>query len=309
MKYHVPCLVKEILEIVRNYNCKKIIDCTAGEGGHTLAMANLVGKSGEFLAIETDPEYFQLLKKNVERYSNIVPVNGSYVDLKRIAMETGFLNPHLILFDFGLSSFHIEGSERGFSYKRDEVLDLRFNPSTGKPFYEILPSLTLKDLEIILKDFGETKFYRKLARSIYTASHQIKRTTDLNQIVKECIPASLLPNELPKIYQAFRIFVNNEISNIIKGLRSALEILSSRGVLITISYHSLEDRICKSIKNLKGIKPITKKPVTTGIEELTENPRCRSAKLRAYIKEELNEVDIETWFNTISALYAPNLHS
>jgi 16S rRNA (cytosine1402-N4)-methyltransferase len=308
MSHHQPCLLQEISEIIKSFNCKYVVDCTAGEGGHTREVSQLVGESGKVIAIEYDPEYYQHLVKNTEQLKNVVTLNRSYAEIEDIWREMNFNKPDAILFDFGISSFHLEVSGRGFSYRRNEVLDMRFNQKIGKPLFQVLPQLTEREIDNILKSLAETPFHRKLSKSIYENRKNIKTTGDLNEIIKMCIPAKYLNNELPRIYQAFRIYVNNELKNVLEGLKLALVLLDKGGVLITISYHSLEDRICKKLKQIRGLKPITKKPITSPDEDLRINPRCRSAKLRAFIKEGLYEEDINRWFNTFSSIFPTNLY-
>ncbi|MEO0246472.1 MAG: 16S rRNA (cytosine(1402)-N(4))-methyltransferase RsmH [candidate division WOR-3 bacterium] len=308
MKFHKPCLLTEILNIVESNNCKFIVDCTAGEGGHTTALAEKVGKSGKIIAIEYDPEYFSLLIENVEKLENVEAVNASYVNLPEILKNLNFPPPDAIIFDLGISSFQLDKSGRGFSFKKDEPLDMRFNPKIGKPLFQIIQTLSEKEVENILTFFGETRFARKLAKAIYESRKNIKTTADLNKIIEKNIPQNYVENEFPKIYQAFRIFINKELRNILDGIKNALYTLKINGVLITISYHSIEDRICKNLKHIRGIKNLTKKPIVISEIELKSNPRCRSAHLRVFKKEGLNEEDLRNWYSAFYPPLSPDLY-
>ncbi|MDI6851311.1 MAG: 16S rRNA (cytosine(1402)-N(4))-methyltransferase RsmH, partial [bacterium] len=289
MKFHIPCQLEHILEFLHLYQCKFVIDCTAGEGGHSIAIAKLVGESGKVIAIEIDPSYFQKLVKNTAAFSNITCVNASYLEIKNVLASVGISRIDAILFDFGLSSYHLESSGRGFSFRKDEILDMRFNPSEGEPLYVKLQKLTDHDLELILKKFGEVKFAKKLAKNLFANKSKVKYTSHLVEIAGKSIPHQFLNSELPKIFQAFRIFTNNEYKNMVEGLKEAIQVLPRGGILITLSYHSIEDRLCKSIKNIKGMKVVTKKPITPDEKETSENSRCRSSKLRVFEKEEVDE--------------------
>ncbi len=306
---HIPCQVEHILKFLNQYQCKFILDCTAGEGGHSIAIANLVGKSGKVIAIEVDPFYFQKLEKNTRDFSNITCVNASYIEIRHVLGNVGINRVDAILFDFGLSSYHLEGSGRGFSFKKDEILDMRFNPSEGEPLYIKLQKLTDRDMELLLKKFGEVKFAKTLAKNLFASKSKIKYTSDLVDIARKSIPHRFLNNELPKIFQAFRIFTNNEYTNMVIGLKEAIHVLSRSGILITLSYHSIEDRLCKSIKNVKGMKMITKKPINPDEKETLENPRCRSSKLRVFEKEEIDEESLNDWYKFNLNLFPSSLLS
>ncbi len=302
MTGHIPCQLSTITEFIKEHQCKTVVDCTAGEGGHTIAIASIVGESGRIIAIEVDPTYFSIIKTKTSNFNNVICVRESYTQIGKIVESLSITKVDAILFDFGLSSYHLDASQRGFSFKKDEILDMRFNPEEGEPLCERLKKMKANEIEKVLKIYGETSFYKKLANLIFENRSKIKTTSDLNEIIKKAIPPRFQKNEFPKIYQAFRIFVNNEVQNMIVGLREALKYLSKGGFLLTLSYHSIEDRICKSIKNVKGIKAITKKPIITNEEESLSNPRCRSAKLRIYQKEEVNEEDLLNWYRDIHSI-------
>jgi len=303
MKFHKPCQVEKILQFLQEFNCKFVVDCTAGEGGHSIALAKLVGESGRVIAIEVDPTYFQQLLENTKDFSNITCLNESYTNIRSVLTDTDIKRVDAILFDFGLSSYHIEGSGRGFSFRKEEVLDMRFNPAAGEPLYEKIQKLTEHEIELVLKEFGEVRFARTIARNIYANKNRIKYTSELVEIVKSSIPYRLLNDELPKIFQAFRIFTNNEFLNMATGIKEAILALSKGGILITLSYHSIEDRLCKNVKNIRGMKAITKKPLPPDPNESSENPRCRSSKLRVFQKEEVDEESLVDWYKFNLSLF------
>jgi 16S rRNA (cytosine1402-N4)-methyltransferase len=296
MNYHKPCQLGKILSYISDFRCKVVIDCTAGEGGHTIPISKLVGKSGKVISIEADPFYYEILKNNVQSYPNIFPVNDSYTNLETIVHNFGLEKVDSVLFDFGMSSFHLEASLRGFSFKKDEVLDLRFNPLEGEPLYQRIKKMDQQQIEHLLRVFGEVRGARKLASLIYKNRNSIRTTVDLNRIVALSIPPFLLNEQLPLVYQAFRIFINDEFHNIISGISAAIKCLDKGGILLTLSYHSVEDRICKTIKMIKGIRPLTKKRLIVEEIEVAENPRCRSSKLRVFKKGELDEESIVDWY-------------
>ncbi|HOP32287.1 MAG TPA: 16S rRNA (cytosine(1402)-N(4))-methyltransferase RsmH [Candidatus Hydrothermia bacterium] len=305
MNSHEPCQLYNITQFVREFAPKVVVDCTAGEGGHALTIANILGQRGKIVAIEIDPVYFQILKENTQNVKNLIPVHSNYINIQEIVATYVTGKVDAVLFDFGMSSFHLEQSGRGFSYRKSELLDLRFNPDEGEPLYKKLWKMDQNQIEDVLRKYGESRFAKRLAHRIYINQNRIRTTEDLNNVIRKSIPQNLFNEEIPKIYQAFRIFTNNELENILSGLYGALRCLNEGGIILTIAYHSLEDRICKSLKSINGIRVITKKPLVPSESEISENPRCRSSKLRVFQKEEHDEESIISWYRNSHSLCAP----
>ena len=294
MHAHNPVLTKEVLEYLAPQPNENIIDATVGEGGHTLLILEKNGPQGKVLGIDRDAQQIEHSREYTAAFKErVMLVNDSYINIRQIAEHIHFEPVHGILLDLGYSSWHIENSKKGFSFGRDEVLDMRYdekNPLTAK---EIVNDYPEKEIEKILRIFGEEKFSKKIAKAIVESrtKQKIDRTLELVRIIEGVIPARLYAGKIhpaTRTFQALRIAVNNELDAIAKVLPEALGVLSRRGRLVVISFHSLEDRIVKHFFNLQAkegcVTITTKKPVTAAFDEVMGNARARSAKLRAIIK-------------------------
>lgn len=288
---HKPVLLKEVLEYLNPQPGQKFIDATINGGGHGLAIAEKIGPDGKLLGIEWDREIFLNLKFKVEDSEfkeNIILINDSYTDLKKITEETGFGEADGILFDLGISSWHLE-SGRGFSFQKDEILDMRFNPDLTVSALEVVNAWPAEELEKIIREYGEESFARAIAEKIVERRKAgiIKTTGQLAETIKKAVPGGYARrriNPATKTFQALRMAVNHELENIETGLRAGLEVLKKGGRLAVISFHGLEDKVIKKVfseeKHRGTIKVITKNVIRPGREEIKDNPRARSAKLR-----------------------------
>jgi 16S rRNA (cytosine1402-N4)-methyltransferase len=290
-KIHKPVLLKEVIECLNVEKNRNYIDCTIGEGGHTIEILKRNGPKGKVLGIEIDPELYKKLKE--EGLERLILVNDSYSNLKEIVGREKFQNVYGILFDLGISSWHIEKSGRGFSFLRDEPLIMKYNPSGGISAKEIVNQWPKERIAQILKDFGHEKFAEKIAKKICEEreKRKIERTFQLVNVIKKAVPVWYQKRKIhfaTKTFLALRIFVNQELENLKIALPKALEILERGGRLVVISFHSLEDKIVKDfLKKMEKegkLKILTKKPIVPTIEEIKQNPRSRSAKLRAGVK-------------------------
>jgi 16S rRNA (cytosine1402-N4)-methyltransferase len=290
-KIHKPVLLKEVIECLNVEKNRNYIDCTIGEGGHTIEILKRNGPKGKVLGIEIDPELYKKLKE--EGLERLILVNDSYSNLKEIVGREKFQNVYGILFDLGISSWHIEKSGRGFSFLRDEPLIMKYNPSGEISAKEIVNQWPKERIAQILKDFGQEKFAEKIAKKICEEreKRKIERTFQLVNVIKKAVPVWYQKRKIhfaTKTFLALRIFVNQELENLKIALPKALEILERGGRLVVISFHSLEDKIVKDfLKKMEKegkLKILTKKPIVPTIEEIKQNPRSRSAKLRAGVK-------------------------
>ena len=290
---HIPVLEKEVLEYLDPKPNENFIDCTLGNGGHSLAILEKISPNGKVLGIDSDSEQIKRIR-NQELEKKLILVCDNFVNLKEIVEKYKFKPVQGILFDLGMSSWHLEESGRGFSFLRNESLDMRYNPeSRTLTAEEIINSCPEQEIDKILKEYGEEKFSKKIAEEIVNSRKlkPIKTTFQLVEIIKKAVPNRYQHkkiNPATRTFQALRIAVNNELANLEKALPAALEILTSEGKLAVISFHSLEDRIAKNFfKNQAGkglIKILTKKPIRPLEKEIKINPRSRSAKLRVAIK-------------------------
>lgn len=279
---HIPVLLRETIEYLDVKDNENYIDCTLNGGGHTREI--LKRTNGKVLGIELDPEIFKKIKnENIER---LIPVNDNYANLEKIVETNDFKNVQGILFDVGMSSFHVDESKKGFSFLKDELLSMSY--SEEKTAEEIVNNYSSKDLERIIKEYGEERFARKIAEEI-VKRRPIKTTFQLVEAIRKAVPNTYQRGKIhftTRTFQALRIETNQELENLKNALPQALEILEKGGRLVAISFHSLEDRIIKNFfkSRKEEIQLLTTKPVLPDELEIKSNPRARSAKLRAIKK-------------------------
>ena len=290
---HLPVLKKEVLEYLAPKPNENFVDATFGLGGHSLSILELTKPNGKILGIEWDTELYQIVrnKLNEELPERIILMNDSYTNLENIIRKENFQPIHGILFDLGISNWHIGNSKRGFSFRRNEFLDMRYNPEHQETTaYEIINFYPEREIERILREFGEEIFAKRIAREIIKQREKspIKTTFDLVGIIKGSVPFWYKKRQIhyaTKTFQALRIAVNQELANIQTGLEQSLRVIAKDGRIVVISFHSLEDRIVKNFFREKArekkIEILTKKPICPSKEELLNNPKSRSAKLRA----------------------------
>ena len=288
---HVPVLTKEVLEYLNIRPGAKIIDATISGGGHTRAILERFDDV-RVLGIEWDPELLKQFKLKVESEKfkgRIILVNDSYVNLKKIVEEHDF-QPDGILFDLGLSSWHYEESGRGFSFKRNEILDMRFNPQVqAESAADVVNKYSEDDLEELISSLGEEQFAGSIAKNIVKARKvkPIIMTDDLVKAVGEAVPEWYKHRKIhfaTKTFQALRVKVNDEMNNVRRGLEAAIDVLNPGGRLVVISFQGLEDKIVKNIFREKAkegkVKFVVKGTVRPSWEETKTNPRARSAKMK-----------------------------
>ncbi|NQU82695.1 MAG: 16S rRNA (cytosine(1402)-N(4))-methyltransferase RsmH [Parcubacteria group bacterium] len=287
---HIPVLQKEVLEYLDVESNEDYIDATVGFAGHTKAILEKNAPDGRVLGIELDNDLYKRLEE--KNYERLVLVNDSYANLEKIVEEKRFNKAKGIILDFGFSSWHIDESGRGFSFQKDEPLDMRFNQQGELTAYEIVNGWPKEEIEKLIYSFGEERFARLIAQSIIDTrkKQKIETTLQLAEAVKNGVPVKFHFGRIhpaTKTFQALRIVVNEELESINKVMPQVLKVLKKKGRIVVISFHSLEDRIIKNFfrdRERKGdIKILTKKPVIACLEELDNNPRARSAKLRAAI--------------------------
>ena len=295
---HVPVLLKEVIDYLDPQANENFIDATVGEGGHTTAILEKNRPKGKVLGIEMDPELYQKLKSCMAKFpisnfqfsNRLILVNDSYINLKKIVKKNHFKPIHGILFDLGMCSWHLEASGRGFSYLKDEPLDMRFNPKNDLTAAEIINLWDIEKIEKILKEFGEEKYAHRISLAIKETrkKERIVGTHQLVDILKRVLPKNYDKKRIhfaTRTFQALRIAVNNELQIIANGIEQAIKILEPGGKITVISFHSLEDRIVKNLfrekAKIEKLSILTRKPISPCIEEIRNNPRSRSAKLRA----------------------------
>ncbi len=284
--YHTSVLLQETIESLQIRAGNKYIDGTLGGGGHTL---EIVKRGGRVLGLDVDEDALEFVRSKI--IDNLVLVKGNFKDVDILARENGFEKVSGILMDLGVSSHHFDTPNRGFSFAKDGPLDMRMDRDLQVNAADLVNVLTKSELTELFTKFGEERFTRSIVSHIVEArkAKRIESTAELADIVRHAVPFSKKGiNPATQVFQALRIAVNDELNSLIEALPNAVDLLESKGRLVVISFHSLEDRIVKRSflefeeKGLGTI--ITKKPIVPTDEEIEQNSRSRSSKLRVFEK-------------------------
>ncbi len=291
---HTPVLKKEVLEYLDPKADENFIDGTIGQAGHTLLILEKNKPDGRVLGIDQDSQQIENSKLETVHFKDrVVLINDSYSNLKEIVEEINFKPVNGILLDLGYSSWQLENSGKGFSFKKDEMLDMRYDLESILTAEKIINEYPKEEIIKILKEYGEEKFAKQIANEIFEKrkTKRIQSTFQLVDLIEKAVPRKFRQSNIhvaTRTFQAIRIAVNGELDNLKKVLPNAISVLSPGGRLVIISFHSLEDRIVKNFfkeeSNKKIIKILTPKPVMALPEEISVNPRSRSAKLRVIVK-------------------------
>lgn len=287
---HVPVLLREVVQGLALAPGDAVIDGTLGDGGHAAAILEATAPDGRLLGIDLDPAACAASAERLKPFGDrAVIVAGSYAEMDRHADEQGFADVAGIVLDVGIRSEQLEESGRGFSFLRDEPLDMRFSPEGDTTAAVLVNGLSQEDLTRVLREYGEERHALAIAKAVVSARRKkrILTTGQLVAIVREAVPGGYRRAPLhfaTRTFQALRIAVNRELENLERGLAAALPLLRPGGRLAVISFHSLEDRIVKRMfqqwSTAGRATIVTKKPVTPSSPETDTNPRSRSAKLR-----------------------------
>ncbi|MFC1546412.1 16S rRNA (cytosine(1402)-N(4))-methyltransferase RsmH [bacterium] len=303
-KKHIPVLLSDAIEYLNPKKGDTIVDATFGLGGHSKEILKKIGTQGRLIAFEKDKRTYKEAAANFKKYSNVFLFNSGYETIEQILkkLDIKFING--ILFDLGVSSLQFDEPERGFSFRFNGPLDMRFTLTQQKDAAFIVNEYTEKELKEIIYKYGEEVFAGRISRAIcrYRKDKSIKTTLELRNIIEKALPKKKRWTIYPatKTFQALRIEVNKELDVLSIGLNKVLPKLQKGARIVVISFHSLEDRIVKEFFALEskacicpkqilvckcghkaGLKVITRKPVAPLKEEIEKNPRSRSAKLRA----------------------------
>ncbi len=285
---HIPVLFEEVLTALDPQPGGIYIDATVNGGGHARALFERAGKKGKVIGIDWDCDLINQLQ---EQESELKLVCSNYAKIKIVAEEMGVLGRvDGILFDLGFSSYHVDESKRGFSFQKNEPLDMRYNQNenthTAK---EIINTWKGDAIEDAIRKYGEERFAGRIADGIVRARQggQIGTTAELVDVINGSVPAWYRKGRIhpaTRTFQALRIVVNKEFENIEQGLRDAWQVLKVGGRVAVISFHSLEDRIIKNYFRESAKEStcaiLTKKPIIASFQEKNKNSRARSAKLR-----------------------------
>ena len=286
---HEPVMVAEAVALLEPGRGGLFVDCTVGLGGHTRAL--LEAGASRVLGLDRDPEALRLAAASLAAFSDRVElVHSDYRALDRVLDLRGIDRIGGALADLGVSSMQFDAEGRGFSFRRDEPLDMRMDRSTGPTAADLLRDAGEVELANVIFEFGEERHSRRIARAIVdTRGRQpIATTGQLAEIVRRAVPTRGWQRIDPatRTFQALRIWVNRELDDLDTFLRGIVERLRDGGRLVVISFHSLEDRIVKhtfrALERAEAlVRVLTKRPVGPGDDEIARNPRARSAKLRA----------------------------
>lgn len=289
---HIPVLLKEVIQYLDPKPNENFIDCTFGLGGHSLAILEKNGPRGKVLGIEADQNLCGILNQQStinNQQNRLILVNDNFTNLKEIVKQENFGPISGILLDLGISSWHLESSGRGFTFLKDEPLDMRLGNEDKLTAEEIINNWPEQELEKIFKEYGEERFAKAIAANIckIRIAKPIKSTFRLAEIIRKSVPGNYEKGRIhpaTRIFLALRIATNQELDNLQKVLPQAVEALKRGGKIAVISFNSLEDRIIKNFLKDKAdnglVRIITKKPISAGRQEIINNPRSRSAKLR-----------------------------
>jgi len=276
------------------------VDATLGGGGYAERLLEALESSGRLVGIDQDSDAIQYAMERLGRFKNFTAVQANFADLDDVLDAQNIQGIDGIVFDLGVSSHLLDDASRGFSFRTEGPLDMRMDTRQTKTARDLVNHLPVRELERILKEYGEEPFASRIARRIVEVRHgkTIQTTSELEAIVYGCYPAKMRhgrTHPATRTFQALRIAVNDELQNLRTALEAAIRRLATSGVICCVSYHSLEDRIAKQTfqqakKNRYAtdasdktprLEILTPKPLGPTSEEIGHNPRARSAKLRA----------------------------
>ena len=302
---HRPVLYQETIEYLAPKNLGRYLDCTAGAGGHSYGILESSSPQSQLIAIDLDPTAIQLTTENLRLFGDrATVVHDSYLNAARILQQKDWDKVDGIVLDLGVSSMQLDQVERGFSFRTEAPLDMRFDPTQGVTAADLVNKLDEKELADLIWKYGEERFSRRIARRI-VQRRPILTTTQLAEAVRSAIGgAHSKIDPATRTFQAIRIAVNDELRTVEEAIPSLIELLKPEGRLAIISFHSLEDRLVKqafrressdcicppeqpicTCGHVATIKLITPRPISPSEKEIEENPRARSAKLRVAEKK------------------------
>jgi 16S rRNA (cytosine1402-N4)-methyltransferase len=305
MEHHIPVLLKESLEYLVTNENGIYFDGTIGFGGHTSEILKRLNSNAKVVATDKDINAFNYCKESFKNDERVKLFNTGFTDINVVSKIESIKSYDGIFADLGVSSFQLDNLDSGFTYREDTKLDLRMDKTKGVPAYEVINKLEQKELADIFYKYGEEKKSRLIAKKI-VEERKLKRITgtiEFREIIESVVPERFAKKTLSRIFQALRIYVNNELDELKVFLEKSVDLLKEGGRIVILTYHSLEDRIVKEHFHYESLdcicpteipicvcdkeqrlKILTRKPVVPSEEELKLNPRSRSAKLRAAVR-------------------------
>ena len=304
--HHTPIMLEEVIRLLQPERGGAYADGTLGGGGHAEAILERLHQTDRYYGIDRDPAALAAATARLSRFGDaFVPIRGNFFDIKALLRAQGVSGLDGVLLDLGVSSHQLDMPERGFSYHADAPLDMRMDPEAPLSARDVVNEYTFERLAGVIRGYGEERFAGRVAQAIvkHRESAPIERTAELAELVKNAIPAPARrngPHPARRTFQALRIEVNGELEGLSAAIEDAKDLLNTDGVLAVITFHSLEDRIVKqafrtfedpcicdkrapicTCGRVPSASVITRKPIVPSAEEQEENPRSRSAKLRA----------------------------
>lgn len=297
---HLPVLPAETLELLNPGGEKGIwVDATLGLGGHSEEILKRISKDSLLFGIDRDMESLEKTKQKFNDAANFKAIYGNFGGIKELLEAQGVSEINGIIYDFGVSSPQLDDASRGFSFMKEAPLDMRMDKSQELTAADVVNTYSREDLEKIILEYGEERYFRRLTDGIIKA-RPVTTTLQLAEAAKRAVKSREKINPATRLFQAIRIEVNGELDAINRSLKSAAAMLKKGGRMVVISFHSLEDRIVKrffageakdcvcenkrmpcNCNHKQTMEILTKKPVTPSIQETRDNPRSRSARLRA----------------------------
>ena len=307
--HHIPILRDTVVSLLEPKRGGIFVDGTLGGGGHAEAVLEQLPQGGKLYGIDRDGAAIEAASARLARFSEaFTAIRGNFFDMKQLLAQRGVTEADGILLDLGVSSYQLDTPERGFSYHEDAPLDMRMDSSAPFSAYDVVNGYSAEELTRIIREYGEERYASRVANAIVREREKtpLDSTVRLAEIVKLALPAPARrepQHPARRTFQALRIEVNGELAGLSQALTDAHDLLRSGGVLAVITFHSLEDRITKqtfrtfenpctcdprapmcTCGKTPTAKALTKKPIVADETELEENPRARSAKLRAIRK-------------------------
>ena len=299
---HYTVMKYEAVDALECTNGKIYVDCTLGGGGHSELILQRIQPDGKLIAFDVDKDAIETASERLKDYKNLTIVNNSYVDIKQTLANLGIKKiTGGVLFDLGASYHQFNKAERGFSFSKEAPLDMRFNQDANFSAYDVVNGYSENDLVRIFSEYGEERFSKRIAKKIVEQRKvkNIQTTTELADLIINATPrikSSIHP--ATRVFQAIRIEVNQELTNVKNTLNDVLDLLDIGAIISIISFHSLEDRLVKNLFRYHSqkchcepnqmickcpppkLELVNKKPIVASDEEIKENPPSRSAKLR-----------------------------
>lgn len=299
---HYTVMKNEAVDALECKNGLIYVDCTLGGGGHSELILKRIQPEGRLISFDVDDDAIAAASERLKDYENLTIVKNSYTNIKKVLHELGIEKiTGGVLFDLGASYHQFNKAERGFSFTKAAPLDMRFNQDADFSAYDVVNTYSEEDLVRIFSEYGEERFSKRIAKAIIEQRRlkKLETTIELADLIKNCTPhikSSIHP--ATRVFQAIRIEVNHELTNVKNTLNDVLDLLDVGAIISVISFHSLEDRIVKHLFKYHSqrchcdknqmictcpppkLELVNKKPITATEQEVKENPPSRSAKLR-----------------------------